>query len=177
VDFLGAAFPGVAFLAVVVFVGDSLAAAFFTAGFFTAAFLPAAFLLVESLAADFLAAAFATLFSLTGSGRGVSWITSGVAAVMIRQNLAQLVGTQFLFNIGFDRGHETLQAPNVFARSARYARQALGPDDNQRDDADQHQLGEAHVKHMFLSAARLGQYQQLRLAQTLSSSFTLPSMI
>ena len=68
---------------------------------------------------------------------GFLWLGAALAIFPVAQNLTQLVGTQFLLNIGFDRGHETLQASNVFASSSRYARQALGPDNNQRDDADQ----------------------------------------
>src|SRR5439155_23470175 len=61
--------------------------------------------------------------------------------------LAQLVELHLAIDVCLDFVHVALQAAEHVAQRARDLGQALGPDDDQRNDADDEDLGKADVKH------------------------------
>ncbi len=70
-----------------------------------------------------------------------------------RQNMfvvqlpTDLVGTDFTFNFLFDRVEAALQAADPQTGGARRARQTLGAEHQQGDEADEQQFREADTKH------------------------------
>jgi len=67
--------------------------------------------------------------------------------VFVVQLPTDLVGTDFTFNFLFDRVEAALQPPNPQAGGARSARQTLGTQHQQGDEADEQQFREADTKH------------------------------
>jgi hypothetical protein len=67
--------------------------------------------------------------------------------VLVVQLSTDLVGTDFTFNFLFDRVEAALQPANPQASGARGARQTLGAQHQQGDEADQQQFREADTKH------------------------------
>ena len=61
--------------------------------------------------------------------------------------LAQLVQFHFAADVGLHVGDVALQAAEQEAHRARGLGQALRADHDQRHDADDHDFGEAYVKH------------------------------
>ena len=70
-----------------------------------------------------------------------------------RQNMfvvqlpTDLVGTDFTFTFLFDRVEAALQAADPQTGGARRARQTLGAEHQQGDEADEQQFREADTKH------------------------------
>lgn len=67
--------------------------------------------------------------------------------VFVVQLPTDLVGTDFTFNFLFDRVEAALQPPNPQAGGACSARQTLGAQHQQSDEADEQQFREADTKH------------------------------
>ncbi|AZO85654.1 hypothetical protein BOO88_27445 [Stutzerimonas stutzeri] len=67
--------------------------------------------------------------------------------VFVVQLPTNLVGTDFTFNFLFDCVEAALQASDPQASGARSARQALGAQHQQGDEADEQQFREADTKH------------------------------
>ncbi|KQZ94650.1 hypothetical protein ASD60_01225 [Pseudomonas sp. Root562] len=67
--------------------------------------------------------------------------------VLVVQLPTNLVGTDFTFNFLFDRVEAALQSPDPQAGGARCARQALGTQHQQGNEADEQQFREADTKH------------------------------
>ena len=68
-------------------------------------------------------------------------------ALHLLLQLAQFVQFHFAADVGFHVTDIPLQAAEQQAHRARRLRQPLGADDDQRHDADDHDFGEANVKH------------------------------
>ena len=67
--------------------------------------------------------------------------------VLVVQLPADFVGTDFTFNFLFDRIEAALQSADPQAGGARSARQTLGAQHQQGDEADEQQFREADTKH------------------------------
>lgn len=67
--------------------------------------------------------------------------------VFVVQLPADFVGTDFTFNFLFDRVEAALQPADPQAGGARSARQTLGAQHQQGDEADEQQFREADTKH------------------------------
>lgn len=67
--------------------------------------------------------------------------------VLVVQLPANFVGTDFTFNFLFDRVEAALQPTDPQAGGARSARQTLGAQHQQGDEADEQQFREADTKH------------------------------
>lgn len=67
--------------------------------------------------------------------------------VLVVQLPTDLVGTDFTFNFLFDRVEAALQPSDPQAGGTRSARQTLGPQHQQGDEADEQQFREADTKH------------------------------
>lgn len=67
--------------------------------------------------------------------------------VLVVQLPTNLVGTDFTFNFLFDRVEAALQPSNPQASGARSARQTLGAEHQQGNEADEQQFREADTKH------------------------------
>jgi len=67
--------------------------------------------------------------------------------VFVVQLPTDLVGTDFTFNFLFDRVEAALQPADPQAGGARSARQTLGAQHQQGDEADEQQFREADTKH------------------------------
>ena len=67
--------------------------------------------------------------------------------VLVVQLPANFVGTDFTFNFLFDRVEAALQPTDPQASGARSARQTLGAQHQQGDEADEQQFREADTKH------------------------------
>lgn len=67
--------------------------------------------------------------------------------VLVVQLPADFVGTNFTFNFLFDRVEAALQPTDPQAGGARSARQTLGAQHQQGDEADEQQFREADTKH------------------------------
>lgn len=67
--------------------------------------------------------------------------------VLVVQLPADFVGTDFTFNFLFDRVEAALQPTDPQASGARSARQTLGAQHQQGDEADEQQFREADTKH------------------------------
>ena len=67
--------------------------------------------------------------------------------VLVVQLPTNFVGTDFTFNFLFDRVEAALQPTDPQAGGARSARQTLGAQHQQGDEADEQQFREADTKH------------------------------
>ncbi|KPG93684.1 hypothetical protein AEQ67_25015 [Pseudomonas sp. RIT-PI-q] len=67
--------------------------------------------------------------------------------VLVVQLPTNLVGTDFTLNFLFDRVEAALQPPDPQASGARSARQTLGAQHQQGNEADEQQFREADTKH------------------------------
>lgn len=67
--------------------------------------------------------------------------------VLVVQLPTDFVGTDFTFNFLFDRVEAALQPTDPQAGGARSARQSLGAQHQQGDEADEQQFREADTKH------------------------------
>ncbi len=67
--------------------------------------------------------------------------------VLVVQLPTDLIGTDFTFNFLFDRVEAALQPTDPQAGGARSARQSLGAQHQQGDEADEQQFREADTKH------------------------------
>lgn len=67
--------------------------------------------------------------------------------MFVMQLPTDLVGTDFTFNFLFDRVETALQAADPQTGGARSARQTLGAEHQQGNEADEQQFREADTKH------------------------------
>ncbi len=67
--------------------------------------------------------------------------------VLVVQLPTNLVGTDFTFNFLFDRVETAFQPSDPQASGARSARQTLGAEHQQGNEADEQQFREADTKH------------------------------